>query len=265
MRSRSRTPCMAPPTGRPSRAAVGASSSPGRTRAAGRRGSMRAAGRCGRFRNLGRGMERVIGGGLAAELSRRDFLRRTSTLGAAAMVASALPLAERLAGQVAYAADPTLDDATLQAFADTIIPGRKATKTDLGDAIHPKAIAGVDPDPGAVEADTLRLFHNSLIGFDALEPAFLADLQTRSLPLGSDFLDLSYDNRVKAVMSGFDFANPTRLLYEAATAVPFTAFCAAAEHAYGNNKNSSGYRVMGYPGGGPNDAPAMYPRSFSYG
>ena len=201
---------------------------------------------------------------LAAELSRRDFLRRTSLLGTAALVASALPLAERITSEIAYAADPTLDDATLQAFADTIIPGRKATTTDLGDPIHPKAIAGVDPDPGAVEADALRLFHDPLIGFDALEPAFLADLSTRSLPQGGDFLDLSYEKRANVILGGFDFSNPTRLLYEAATAVPFTAFCAAAEHAYGTSANSSGYRVMGYPGGGPNDAPVMYPYSFSY-
>src|SRR3954470_6977624 len=116
------------------------------------------------------------------ELSRRDFLQRTSVLGTAALVASALPLAERLTARVAYAADPTLDDATLQAFAAPIIPGRKAVKTDLGDPIHPLAIAGVDADPGAVEADALRLFHDTLIGFDALEPAFLADLSVRSLP-----------------------------------------------------------------------------------
>jgi hypothetical protein len=198
------------------------------------------------------------------ELSRRDFLQRTSILGAAALVASALPLAERLTSRVAYAADPTLDDATLQAFADTIIPGRKAAKTDLGDPIHPQAIAGVDPDPGAVEADALRLYHDPLIGFDALEPAFLAELSLRSLPQGGAFLTLPYDKRVQVVAAGFDFANPTRLLWEAATAVPFTAFCAAAVHAFGNNENASGYKVMGYPGGGPNEAPVMYPYSFSY-
>src|SRR3954470_22927288 len=118
------------------------------------------------------------------ELSRRDFLQRTSVLGTAALVASALPLAERLTSRVAYAADPTLDDATLQAFADTIIPGRKAAQTDLRDPIHPQAIAGIDPDPGAVEADALRLFHDPLIGFDALEPPFLAELSLRSLPQG---------------------------------------------------------------------------------
>jgi hypothetical protein len=198
------------------------------------------------------------------ELSRRDFLQRASVVGTAALVASAVPLAERLTSRVAYAANPTLDDATLQAFADTIIPGRKATKTDLGDPIHPQAIAGVDPDPGAVEADALRLFHDTLIGFDALEPAFLADLSLRSLPNGGPFLSLPYDKRVQVVMAGFDFSNPARLLYEAAAAVPFTAFCAAAIHPFGTSANASGYRVMGYPGGGPNDAPVMYPYSFSY-
>jgi hypothetical protein len=200
----------------------------------------------------------------AEQLSRRGFLERTSILGAAALVASALPLAERLTARVAYAADPTLDDATLQAFADTIIPGRKAAKTDLGDPIHPQAISGVDPDPGAVEADVLRLFHDPLVGFDALEPAFLAELSLRSLPMGGPFLTLPYDRRVQVVAAGFDYSNPARLLWEAATAVPFTAFCAAAIHPIGNNKNASGYKVMGYPGGGPNDAPVMYPYSFSY-
>jgi hypothetical protein len=209
-------------------------------------------------------MEPVIRGRIAAELSRRDFLQRTSAMGAAALIASALPVAERIASTLAYAADPTLDDATLQAFADTIIPGRKASKTDLGDPIHPLAIAGVDPNPGAVEADVLRLFHDTLTGFDALEPAFLADLSTRSLQQGGAFLSLSYDKRVAVIVPALDFSNPDRVLYEAACAVPFTAFCAAAEHPFGTHDNASGYRVMGYPGGGPNSAPVMYPYSFSY-
>ena len=198
------------------------------------------------------------------DMTRRSFLERTSILGTVALVASALPLAERLSARVAYAADPTLDDATLQAFADTIIPGRKASNTDLGDPIHPLAIAGVDPDPGAVEADALRLFHDPLVGFDALEAPFLAELSLRSLPMGGAFLSLPHDKREQVVMAGFDFANPTRLLWEAATAVPFTAFCAAAVHPIGTSQNCSGYRVMGYPGGGPSEAPVMYPYSFSY-
>jgi len=186
------------------------------------------------------------------ELSRRDFLQRTATLGAGAMVLAALPVAERM-----IAADPAIaavrpDDATLQAFADTIIPGRKATKTDLGDEIDPLAIAGVDGEPGAVEADALRLYHDPLIGFDALAPPFLTDLNGRALQQGGPFLTLSYDKRVAAVLSGLSFDNPSRTVWEAAAAVPFAAFCAAAEHPIGTSQNASGYRVMGYPGAAPN-------------
>jgi hypothetical protein len=168
------------------------------------------------------------------------------------MVLAALPVAERL-----LAADPAIaavrpDDATLQAFADTIIPGRKALTTDLGDEIDPLAIAGVDAEPGAVEADALRLYHDPLIGFDALAPAFLSDLGARALQQGGPFLMLPYDKRAAAVLSGLSFDNPSRTLWEAAAAVPFTAFCAAAEHAIGTSAGASGYRVMGYPGAAPN-------------
>jgi hypothetical protein len=209
-------------------------------------------------------MERLVRGAVAAELSRRDFLQRTSVLGAAALVASALPVAEQLMAAAPASAQPGADDGSLQAFADTIIPGRRVDKTESGADIHPQAIAGVDPQPGAVEADTLELYHDPLTGFDALEPAFLADLNVRALQQGGPFLSLSYDQRVKVLLQGFDFSNSSRVLYEAAAAVPFTAFCAAALHPYGNSQNASGYRVMGYPGGGPNDKPVMYPYSFSY-
>ena len=199
-------------------------------------------------------------GPVGLELSRRDFLRDTSVLGAAALIASAMPVADRiLAAHPAYAAVSS-EDATLQAFADTIIPGRKAAITDLGDEIHPDAIAGVDDEPGAVEADVLRLYHHPLTGFDTLEPVFLAELATRSLQQGGSFLSLGFDDRVAVLMGALSFDNPDRVLYEAAAAVPFTAFCAAAVHEVGTSKNASGYRVMGYPGA----APQGY-RRYSYG
>jgi hypothetical protein len=193
-----------------------------------------------------------MGGGIVErELSRRGFLQRATALGAGAMVLSALPLAERM-----MRADPAIaavrpDDATLQAFADTILPGRKAARTDLGDPIDPLAIAGVDAEPGAVEADALRTFHDPLVGFDALAPAFLADLNSRAVAQGDPFLTLDYDRRVAVVLTGLSFDNPERTLWEAAAAVPFTAFCAAAEHPTGTSANASGYRVMGYPGAAP--------------
>lgn len=193
-------------------------------------------------------------------LTRRDLLARAAATGLAATVASALPVARRL--PVAQAQGlPALDpDGTLQAFADTIIPGRKVERTELGNAVHPQAIAGVDPLPGAVETDALALYHHPLTGFDALQGPFLADLQSRALQHGGDFLSLAWDARVETVKGALAYDNPDRLLYEAAAAVPFTAFCAAALVPEATAAKAAGYRVMGLPGA----APAGHRRGFSY-
>src|SRR5436305_4865866 len=137
---------------------------------------------------------------LIDDLTRRGFLRRTSVLGLSALIASAVPCAERLLDPPSAHADVDTLDGTLQAFADTILPGRKASRTDLGHEVHPLAVAGVDALPGAVEADALALYHHPLIGFDALEPAFLADLEARALAQGGDFLHLPFDRRVNVLI-----------------------------------------------------------------
>ena len=167
-------------------------------------------------------------------------------LGAGAIVAGALPLDR------AAAAQPDLPDATLQAFADTMLPGRRASRTDLGNDIHPQASAGVDDLPGAVEADALLLFHHPEVGFDALQPGFLADLEARSLSHGGPFLSLPFDARTAVCVQGTGFDNPGRQVWEAAAAIPFTAFCAAALVPEQTAARSSGYRVMGLPGQAPN-------------
>jgi hypothetical protein len=193
-------------------------------------------------------MEDAIRNELAAELSRRQLLQRAGGLGLGALILSAVPVAERMASPDRAAAAVNDTDATLQAFFDTILPGRKATTTDLGNEIHPKAIAGVDPEPGAVEADALLLAHNPKIGFDALEPSLLTDLEARSLPQGGQFLDLNYSKRVAVCLQGLDFGNPSRQVWEAAAAIPFTAFCAAATQRNATSRTASGLRVMGHPG-----------------
>src|SRR5207248_1622623 len=83
-------------------------------------------------------------------------------------------------------------------------------------------LAGVYALQGAVDADALALYHHPLIGFDALEPAFLADLEARALAQGGDFLHLPFDRRVNVLIAGLDFDNPSRVVWEAAAAVPFT-------------------------------------------
>jgi hypothetical protein len=203
---------------------------------------------------------RVAHGPFVEELSRRSFL---GTLGLGALVLAAGPAARGLLAEARAQSLldplPASPDATLQAYADTIIPGRKAERTDLGNAILPGAIAGVDHRPGAVEADALALYHHPLVGFDALEPGFLADLQGRSLPRGGPFLSLPFDKRVEVCREGLDFSNEGRPVWEAAAAVPFTAFCAAALVPEQSAARASGYRVMGLPGA----APRGY-RRFSY-
>jgi len=188
---------------------------------------------------------------LLHELTRRGLLKRGGVLGLAAMVASAGPVARALVRAEPALAEPSLPDATLQAFADTMIPGRRATRTDLGNEIHPQAIAGVDPEPGAVEADALALYHHDKIGFDAVQGPFLADLETRALEQGGPFLGLPFDRRVRVGLGGLDFGNPSRVLWEAAAAVPFTAFCAAGLIPDATADRASGLRVMGLPGVAP--------------
>ncbi|MDX6642360.1 MAG: hypothetical protein QOD76_322 [Solirubrobacteraceae bacterium] len=188
---------------------------------------------------------------LLADLTRRGFLGRAGALGLGAVIASAVPVARELLAPAPAAAAVAFPDGTLQAFADTILPGRRVPTTDLGNEIHPQAIAGVDSLPGAVEADTLALYHHPLTGFDALEPPFLAALQTGAVQQGGDFLSLSFDKRVAVVIGGLSFSNPARVAWEAAAAVPFTAFCAAALVVNATSAKASGYRVMGLPGIAP--------------
>jgi hypothetical protein len=185
-------------------------------------------------------------------LRRRELLIRTGELGLAAMIAAALPVTRARAQTPA----PADTDGILQAFADTMVPGRKIALTESGQPVHPLAIAGVDPQPGAVETDALLLYHDPLIGFDALAPSFLGELTARS---GGTFLTMSFQERTKVCVGALLYDNPTRLLWEAAAAVPFTAFCAAGVRPEQVAAKCAGYRVMGLPG-----KTNRY-RDFSYG
>jgi hypothetical protein len=174
-----------------------------------------------------------------AELTRRQVL----AAGVAALIAQALPVAR---SAPALAADPSYTDGLLQAYADALIPGRRVAVTESGKPVHPQAILGSDPRPGAVECDALAIYHDPRIGFDALAPAFLADLE---LTARGDFLSQDLAGRTATCIRGLDFGNPLRLLWEAAAAVPFVAIAAT----------KTGTTMMGYPGAAPHGY-----RDFSY-
>jgi hypothetical protein len=197
---------------------------------------------------------------LLEAISRRGFLVRAGALGLSAFVAGAVPEAARaLAVPPLPIGTTTGSEGTLQAFADTIIPGRKVARTESGRPVVAGAIAGVDPLPGAVETDALALYRHPKVGFEALHPAFLGDLESRALRHGGPFLSLGWDQRVATCIDGLAYDNPTRLVWEAAAAVPFTAFCAAALVPAQTRAKAAGYRVMGLPGKAPNGY-----RDFSY-
>ena len=197
---------------------------------------------------------------LAGELSRRELLARGGALGLAAAVAAAVPVAARMAAPApAFAAEPA--DGLLQAFFDTLIPGKPVPdlRTELGNPISPGAIAGVDHEHGAVYTDSLALARDPRIGFAILEPVFLADLSSRSLAAGGLLIDLDYEARERVCVAGLAFSNPDRVVWEAAAAIPFTAFCAAGNVPDATARTSAGYEVMGHPG----TAPHGY-KNFSY-
>ena len=199
-------------------------------------------------------------GAPAPETTRREFVSRAGALGLGAVIAGALPIASRMAGpSSAFAAEPDLLDGTLQAYYDTIIPGRVVAVTQSGADIHDKAILGVDREPGAVEADALQLGQDPRLGFTTLAPSLLGEIETRSLSQGGMFLDLDWAGREAVVKQGLDFGNSTRPVWEAGAAVAFTAFCAAATVPNATRRTAVGYRVMGHPG----TAPHGYKR-FSY-
>jgi hypothetical protein len=185
-------------------------------------------------------------------MSRRQVLQRATALGLGGLVMSALPAAERILAAAPALAATTASDGTLQAVADTLIPGKKVNRTDLGNEVHPSAIAGVHGEPGAVQADALALFHNPLIGFDALAPAFLSELETRSLLRGGQFLDLPFSKRVSVCLDGLDPSNPSVLVWEAVAAVAFAAFLVAATQQNATIDTASGLQVIGHPGTAPN-------------
>lgn len=64
-------------------------------------------------------------------------------------------------------------------------------------------------------------------------------------------LSLGYEDRQAACMGGLSFDNPTRVIWEAAAAVPFTAFCAAANTVDATSADAVGFAVMGHPGTAP--------------
>ena len=152
-------------------------------------------------RGLGRrGPRRARRGALAARAARarrRARARRGDRLGAAAGGADG---AARAGARRRRRPRPT---ARCRPSSTRSSPAAGRALTELGNPIHPQAIAGVDPEPGAVEADALLLAHDPQIGFDAARAGRSSpSSRLARSPQGGDFLDLDYDARERGLRRG---------------------------------------------------------------
>ena len=122
---------------------------------------------------------------------------------------------------------------TLEAFADTLIPGEKRSPLD-------RAIAGAANGPGAVQAGALDMLNFPAAGVGPLLPAFAALLNTRAAafattngiildPTVPPLVSLDFAQRTDLLVQLLDGTDPDQLLYFALAALVFLA-CHTAGH-----------------------------------
>jgi hypothetical protein len=178
-------------------------------------------------------------------ISRRRLLQLVT---AAAVAWQAAPWTDRLA---ALAGPPggTSTDAmttTLEAFADTLIPGRKRFDGDV-------AIAGVVRGPGAVQAGAVDLMWFPPAAVGPVLPAFVSMLDSRAAayagrrrlvtdPTLPPFVALGFADRTRLCLELLDPSAPDYLLWWALAAMPFLAF-----HTAGHLHTAAAVRA-GHPG-----------------
>ena len=201
------------------------------------------------------------------ELSRRRLL---ALAGGAVLAWQARPW--RLAPPRAEAQllpDDPLIVPTLEAFADTLIPGEKRSPLD-------RAIAGAASGPGAVQAGALDLFTGPAAGVAALVPAIAAGLNARATafaatnaivldPTVAPLVSLDFGERSAFLVEILDGTDPDQLLWFAVAALVFIAFHTAGhlDTAAAIAAGHPGLAAIGFPAPNP-DGLWRFPEA-SYG
>lgn len=178
-------------------------------------------------------------------ISRRRLLQLATAAVAAWQVA---PWTDRLAALAGAPGGMTSDalTMTLEAFADTLIPGRKRY-----DADH--AVAGVVDGPGAVQAGAVDLMWFPPAAVGPVLPAFGSMLNARAAdfaareqlaldPTLPPFVALDFPRRTRLCVELLDPGASDYLLWWALAAMPFLAF-----HTAGHLHTADAVR-SGHPG-----------------
>ena len=159
------------------------------------------------------------------EVSRRQLLK------AAAAAAAAWKLGPWPVRARAFAQTPPTDPlttATLEAFADTLIPGAKRSPTD-------RAIAGATTGPGAVQAGALAMMEFPAAGTGPALPALAAGLNAHATqfaaanailldPTVPPFVSLDFAQRTALLVEIIDGGDPDELVYFALAGIVFIAY-----------------------------------------
>jgi hypothetical protein len=167
---------------------------------------------------------------------------RRRLLQAVAAAAIVLPVVEPGS---AYAGSGVLRD-TLDAWADTIVPGEKRSSGD-------RAVAGACPGPGAVQAGSWDLYQDPAVGVAVVLPGLVAALSAealayavthgRRLDLGvPPFVALDFEDRTAVASKLLGSTGPTQLLWYALAALAMLAF-----HTAGHLDTAAAVRA-GHPG-----------------
>lgn len=185
-------------------------------------------------------------------VSRRRLLQLATGAFAAWQIA---PWADRLQALAGAPGDTTSDalTMTLEAFADTLIPGRRRYEGDY-------AIAGVVRGAGAVQAGAVDLmwFPQAAIGpalpalgslLNARAAAYAAQHQRVLDPTLPPLVALNFTDRTQLLLQLLDPTAEDYLLWWALAAMPFLAFHTAAHlhTAAAVRDGHPGLRSIGFP------------------
>jgi hypothetical protein len=168
--------------------------------------------------------------------------RRILQIAAAAVAATVLPTVrpDEAHGAILGARD------TLDAFADTIVPGARRFAGD-------RVVLGAAPGPGAVQAGSWEMYNDPDVGLAALLPALAAVLDAQAVAYAAthggllgrgipSFVALDLPGRTAVARKLVEGSGPDQLLWYAMAAMPMLAF-----HTAGHLDTATALRE-GHPG-----------------
>ena len=205
--------------------------------------------------------------GIPFRLTRRALLLRAAALGAACAIGPwSIGAASAFVGQ-------PMDDAaitqTLEAYADTLIPGEKRFPTD-------RAIAGAVSGAGAVQGGAIDLMNFQPLGVQAALPGLALTINLIALlyafihkivldPTVPPFVALDFESRTALLVDILDGRGPEQPAFYALASVTFLAYHTAAylPTAVAIADGHPGLAAIGFPPPDP-DGVWRFPE-FSYG